>query len=849
MSTDPQLCLSMANKSNVPKEYVRAVDAHLLPPRVGHNWNDQAFRAQQGKSQQLEAEFRGTRAFTATNGSTLVAAPPDMCLTAQQLVDALASSSRNRNASSRIARDAEAKRAVTLEDKVLRFYAFFNEHAPEGGATDYWHRKVVIHFFVEDDTFMIVEPRTFNSGLDGGTFLKRQRVMADPRQREQHPNEEFVSLNFLNVGQSVRLNAVDFFIYDCDAFTRSFLTDLGIEVGPAEACPDDYFMSEYGRYQERQQSSKFGLLSQDFSAEETARTARFVRDGGKMLRFFAVLDERETVPGGGVRRLEVVMFVEDFSIAILQRQSTGGNAPGLYLSRGWLPKSGSAAKVNELTFMHRVNGQREPDMGGPDAYYRDTDLDVGVTLNIFGRTALLYDCDDYTREFYAERYGVTLRPAIDVSAYFQDAQQTVIGTTATAAPGGQNVKMQETCEGHPHSGSGAKGRGGGGVKDTLRFRAVLANPTSHDDERRRFAVTFYTDTEEFVVYESALPTAGIQGGCVWKRRKVMKTPPKPGPRNAPKPSVPVDALPYYTLGDLSLNSEVAVNGLRLRLTEMDVHTAAFFAGESGASASGKGNTGGPAMVTDATGAMVTVEHLVSELRGYLRSRFGTGVASFLSLDRDRDGIVSIAEFTTAMKAFQITEDKNAAAAIFAHIAPLPDTAFFTSKDLMRWIDSVTETDKKTSVRGPGLPSGGGEAELKAIELRALRSKALRELKSRLDARCWKGADMFRLASTMPRAYRGRRADLYSLTNPDRDTRITPVQLRRCMAEVLGASPTSAEMACLLEFFFPDLPAEAYMQTRDNDTSPSVDLNEFQQRYYEMTKETMLPESSPEQKNE
>lgn len=844
MSTDPQLRLSMANRSNVPKEYVRAVDAHLLPPRVGHNWNDQAFRAQQGKPQQLDGEFRGTRAFTATNDSTLAVASPDMCLTAQQLVDALASSSRNRNSGSRRTRDAEARSVVTLGDKVLRFYAFFNERATEGGAAAFWHRKVVISFFVEDDTFMISEPRTPNSGLDGGTFLKRQKVVADPRQREQHPDEEYVSLNFLNVGQSVRLNAVDFFIYDCDPFTRDFLTALGIEVGSAEPCPDDFFMSEYGHYQERQQSGKFGLLSQDFSAEEAARTARFVRDGGKMLRFFAVLDERDTVPGGGVRRLEVVMFVEDFSIAILQRQSTAGNAPGLYLSRGWLPKNGSAAKVNELTFMHRVNGQREPDMGGPDACYRDTDLDVGVTLNIFGRSALLYDCDDYTRDFFAKHHGVVLQPPIDVSAYFQGAPRTVMGTVAAttqrsvAARGGSS---DETRAGHVNADGSVTVRGN--PKDTLRFRAVLANPATPDDEHRRFAVTFYTDTEEFMVYESALSTAGIHGGCVWKRRKVMKALPKAGPRNAPREPTPVDALPHYALPDLSLNSELMINGLRLRLTEMDTHTAAFFQRDGAASTLEKTSASGQAMVTDSTGAVVTIEHLVSELRSYLHSRFGTGVASFLALDRDRDGLVSVTEFTTAMKGFQITEDRSAAAAIFAQIAPSPNTAYFTSEDLMRWIDSVTDAGRKSSGRRAGMPTGGEEAELKTIELRALRSKALRELKSRLDARCWKGADMFRLASTMPRAYRGRRADLYSLTNPDRDTRITPVQLRRCMEEILGASPTPPEMTCLLEFFFPSLPAEAYTQTRDEGTVYNVDLNQFQQRYYEMTKETMLPESS------
>ncbi|KAK7198462.1 hypothetical protein NESM_000806500 [Novymonas esmeraldas] len=855
MSTDPQLRLSMANQNNVPKEYVRAVDPQLLPPRVGHNWNDQAFRAKQGKPQQLEEEFRGRRVFPATQGSTFPAPAPDMCRTAQQLVDALMSSSLNRNAATRKARAAEELRHVTLDDKVMRFYAFFNEPAPEAGAASFWHRKVVISFFPVDDTIMIEEPRIANSGLDGGVFLKRQRVVADPRQQEQFPGEEHVSLNFFNVGDSVRLNATDFFLYDCDAFTRDFLTALGVEVGAPVECPDDLFMSEYGRYQERLKSGKFGLLSQDFSADEVERSVRFIRDGGKMLRFYAILDERGVVPGGMVRRLEVMVFVEDNSIAILQRPSSSESCRGLYLSRCWLPKCGSVAKVNELTFAHRVNGQREPDMGSPDAYYRDVDLNVGMTLNIFGRAALLYDCDDYTREFFAERYGVSLHPPVDVSSYLNgDARRTVLGTEAPAkslaGSSGRGVRGAQSSaadggDGDASAAAASSDRTAAAAlvletpTDTLRFRAVLAHPANHDDEQRRFTVTYYTDTQEFMMYESAFPKAGIHGGCTWKRRKVMKIPPRPGPRNAPKPPVVPGEVPYYTLADLGEGRELTINGLPLRLYRMDAHTATFYARSAGTLA--EDTADGPALVTDATGAMVTVDHLVSELRGYLHSRYGTGVASFLSLDRDRDGVVSVPEFFTAMKAFQITEDKGAAAAIFAHIAPARDTAYFTSVDLMKWMDSVNEEHRATSVRISTMPSGGREAELREIQRRALRSKVLRELKARLDARCWKGADMFRLASTMPRAYRGRRADLYSLTNPDRDTVITPVQLRRCIEEILTGTPTAAELACLLEFFFPDLPAEAYHQTRDSGTTYAVDLNEFQKRYYVMTKETMLPD--------
>ncbi|KAG5510835.1 hypothetical protein JKF63_07907 [Porcisia hertigi] len=852
MSSDPQLRLSMANPNNVPKEYVRALDPQLLPPRVGHNWNDQAFRAKQGKPQQLEEEFRGRRVFPATQNSTFPAPAPDMCRTAKQLVDALMSAPLNRSAATRKARTVEALRHVTLDDKVLRFYAFFNEPAPEAGSASFWHRKVVISFFPVDDTILIEEPRIINSGLDGGVFLKRQKVIADPRQRELFPGEEYVSLNFFNVGHSVRLNSTEFFLYDCDNFTRDLLTALGVEVGEPLGCPDDLLMSEYGQYQERLKSAKFGLLSQDHSADVVERSIRFIRDGGKVLRFYGILDERNSIPGGMLRKMEVLLFVEDSSIAILQRRSSPESCRGLYLSRCWLPKCGSVAKVNELTFAHRVNGQREPDMGSPDAYYRDVDLDIGVTLNVFGRSVLLYDCDDYTREFFMERHGVALRPPVDVSSYFQgERRSTVFGTDVlTKSPiGGHSRGVGDPSASAADIGDADASLATSSVSagattkvvqaDTLRFRAVLAHPANHDDQQRRFSVLYYAGSEEFVVFESPYPRAGINGGCMWKRKKVMKIPPKPGPRNAPKPPAVPGEVPHYTLSDLGEGKVIVVNGVALRLFRMDANTASFFARCAGTVPEDTADES--AMVTDATGAMVTVDHLVSELRNYLGSHYGTGVASFLALDRDRDGIVSMPEFAKVMKAFQITEDKNAAALIFAHIAPTRDTAFFTSADFMKWMDAVKGEHGANAVRISSMPKGGKEAELKEIKRRALRSKVLRELKSRLDARCWKGVDMFRLASTMPRAYRGRRADLYSLTNPDRDTVITPVQLRRCIEEILTGTPTSEEMASLLEFFFPSLPAEAYTQTRDNGTTYAVDINAFQKQYYIMTKETMLPD--------
>lgn len=38
-------------------------------------------------------------------------------------------------------------------------------------------------------------------------------------------------------------------------------------------------------------------------------------------------------------------------------------------------------------------------------YYTDRDLDLGVTLKIFGSDVFLYDCDAFTKNYYLSTYN------------------------------------------------------------------------------------------------------------------------------------------------------------------------------------------------------------------------------------------------------------------------------------------------------------------------------------------------------------------------------------------------------------------------------------------------------------
>lgn len=775
----------------VPTEYIRTLDPTLLPPRVGHNWLDPAFRKVQDKPQQLEGEFRGRRAFL-SKGVYDHTPPEGLGLTAQQLLHAL--STRRRNG---IENDKRAK-YTTLSDKVLRFYAFFTEKAPEGCVEQFWHRRVVIDFFTEDDTVLIQEPPIPNSGMWGGTFLKRQKVRADPRQREEFPNEEFLSINHFNVGRPVRINAVEFFLYDCDYFTKEFLTALGVDVGSPIPCPDSSFMSDWKRQQERMIAGKFGILSQDAHGDEALRAARFVRDSGKVLRFYSLLDERGKVTGGIVRKLELLYFVEDDSIAVVERATSNEAVPSLFLSRGWLPKEGSVAKANELTFAHRINGMREPYVG-PEGHYTARDLSVGVTINLLGRSVFLYDCDAYTRSYYLEAFGVKLPDAVECLNEYglsSKSQVTAFRNTATPAfvPPSTTAPVVVVGEGDSANNKHKEQR----TKDTLRFLLLFAPPCSTAERQRRFTLTYYTETGEAMVYESPIRNSGYLGGCFCTRKRL------------PKPSSPPDT--FYTLADIFIGNVIVVNGHKFEVVNMDEHTANYLAGK-----------------TEQEMNEEQLQLLVTEFCLFVNTRYRSFRDFFLSFDRDRDGVISVAEFVGRLHELKIIERRIDGQALFDHIASCPEAGYLTIGELVRWL-SGTLVDKSL-----------WDHEAIDVDERAVFRKALLQLCERLEARCLNSLQMFRLASTMPREYTENRADVHSLSNPHRDSYVTPVQFRRCIEEVLGGLPSPREMDALLSFFFPRLPLAEYRSKRDVDLEHAMDLKTFQKKYHEMNELRMLPE--------
>ncbi len=40
-----------------------------------------------------------------------------------------------------------------------------------------------------------------------------------------------------------------------------------------------------------------------------------------------------------------------------------------------------------------------------EEFYKDSDLTVGGTVNVWGRRVIIADCDDFTKDYYRSKYG------------------------------------------------------------------------------------------------------------------------------------------------------------------------------------------------------------------------------------------------------------------------------------------------------------------------------------------------------------------------------------------------------------------------------------------------------------
>ncbi|ETV86399.1 hypothetical protein H257_02772 [Aphanomyces astaci] len=461
------------------------------------------------------------------------------------------------------ARDFGSELSITDEsifapsnvNKVLRFFAFFEETVDESPSELFRLRKSMILFYLTDDTIEIIENKVANSGLPQGTFLKRGKLQKPNHGGHYKMEDIYVGMHFPIYGRVFKL-------YSCDAWTRSYYSERAMELHPDIDIPkDEYTLSrqeiaklcggEVGHFYGKKNSALKTFMEATLGNHglQSMKKKKFLENCRKVLNFKCEYDDREKLYGD-LMSYSLNYFLEDDTIEIkeVEKANSGRDPFPLLLSRCRLLKTWEDAIHDE-----QARGVEEPT--GRDAYFNEEDLYVGAVINVFSRPVKLVDADEYTRAYYAHTWDVQLAPP----SYHNEPRK-------------ENKKPDPP----PYTGYGTEEDSLGSVtnlvpkvpkkdfikmslndRKVLRFSAKMVS-SRREQSARQFIVAFYLADDTVSIYEPEARNSGIVSGKFLER----------GPHKKPDGA-------RYRLADFQINSNVVFNAYEFHIHDADEYTKKF----------------------------------------------------------------------------------------------------------------------------------------------------------------------------------------------------------------------------------------------------------------------------------
>lgn len=424
---------------------------------------------------------------------------------------------------------------VAFDRKVLRFDAYFQEAVHESRQETFRIRRCVIYYYLEDDSIHVSEPKIENSGIPQG---ERKGVIFLKRHRIPKSTNDFYSLQDLNIGAQPNFYGRVFRLVDCDEFTRNFLDKIGVTVGEPEALPEDPYnknrdairgqITQNQKYFHprphdddlmRYMEAKLGVASTLLDRE---KLDQFLKNDRKVLRFYLAWDDREHLYGE-LRPFVLHYFLADDTIEVLEvRRANSGRDPfPLFLKRQKLPKEIDTLMRTDAPTTHTTQlidrtGKVDP---GTMKFYSETDLSVGIVLNIFNRQFLIYGCDEHTREYYKQVYSIEFedipvefsesieRPQMEIPPYSgHGSEEDSLGSFLYLIPKVPKKNFRRMMEND---------------RKVLRYMARL-DTAQPEDVDRVFIIKYFLSDDTVSVYEPPQKNSGIVGGKFLERCRIKK---------------------------------------------------------------------------------------------------------------------------------------------------------------------------------------------------------------------------------------------------------------------------------------------------------------------------------------
>ncbi|NXW41201.1 EFHC1 protein, partial [Nyctiprogne leucopyga] len=407
---------------------------------------------------------------------------------------------------------------VAFDKKILKFDAYFQEDVPFSTEEHYRIRQVAIYYYLEDDSMCVIEPAVQNSGLLQGKLIKRHQVPKNDRGDHYHWKDLNRAMNITMYGRTYR-------IVDCDPFTQVFLESQGIELNPPEKMVLDPY-TELRRMPMRMYEPP----------SDVDPLKQFLTYDKQVLRFYAMWDDTNNIFGEN-RPYIIHYYLADNTVEVREvyQQNDGRDPFPVLIKRQRLPKTLVDKKKTFPSCVLEISDQEVLE------WYTAKDFAVGKSTTLLGRIFFIYDCDEFTRNFYRDKFGITDFQPVEIKkkpceevpqvippyngfGVLEDSLQNCF-SLLPKPPRKDIIKMLE----NDHK--------------VLRYQMVLESPNP-EDRKRRFILSYFLSNDTISIYEPSIPNSGIIGGKYLRQTRV------------PKPGSTTENMTYYEPSDFTIGSTI-----------------------------------------------------------------------------------------------------------------------------------------------------------------------------------------------------------------------------------------------------------------------------------------------------
>jgi len=436
------------------------------------------------------------------------------------------------------------------DKQVLRFYGFFQEHVVERWDENCRYRNVVFHYFMEDGTLSIFEPKIENSGIPQAQFLKRHQVPAT--------EGGYVGPGHFRVGEDIEIYSITYHLTGCDRFTRWFYEENGIELAEDEPLVRDQWQKSYTFTKIAEKGglplsksavdAKTLTLFQVGQPPADRKLIQFLQNDRKVLRFKAYWDD-ETLYGNRVY-FQIHYYLADNTCEVNEAHSRNSG-------RDSFPVFYKRAPLLKENRTNAYPGMLQPE---PIPYLPKDFMVGGDPIIVWRRKVVLYDCDDFTRKFYKEYLGIDQWAGkIDVSE--PPLRHQKLRPPPHLAPGSEEDSLQNVLMVQPKAPKQDLARLMTLSGELLRFEARMVNGEP-EDENRRFILGYFPADHHVGAWELPVRNSGHMGGRFAEKKRV-KNP---------------DTGRYFELGEFAVGNTVTLSAQPFLIIRADEHTLRYLEG-------------------------------------------------------------------------------------------------------------------------------------------------------------------------------------------------------------------------------------------------------------------------------